>query len=120
MHAGSQCADALRVGIALSPDFDGPAHPADISKQSKQHDDAVDVGRITPAREEALTGGLHVNRISLQGETRLLIAERESDGDQVLLEVPFRMRDGVLRQVVCGVLLSLRIQPFAADPSTNG
>ncbi len=58
VHAGGYCADALRVGITLGPDFDSPVHRADISKQSKQHDGAVNVGRIIAAREEALASGL--------------------------------------------------------------
>jgi hypothetical protein len=79
VHAGGQCANALRVAVAFGPDGDRLAHRTDMPEQSKQHNDAGNVGRIVAACEEALAGGLHVDRIALQGETRSPIAERKCE-----------------------------------------
>src|ERR1700683_4706281 len=107
MDAVGEETEPHRVGITLGPDVNCVANGPDLSKQSEQQNDALDIGRIAAALQQTFASCLQVNGVALKGEARLPISERKGNGGQVLPEVVFRMRDRILRQIEGGVLLPL-------------
>ena len=112
--------DSGNIAIADRPDGDRPGHVADVTEPPEEPRHAGDVIGVITSLYEALPDHSEVRLRLLELETSLPVTQGDCEGSQVLRVVVLIVRMGVPRQMVDGILLSLRPEAFAPHVGPHG